>query len=154
MVEDVILMVEDNPKDEMLIKRSLAQANITNEILVARDGAEAVEILFAEKDRVGGDQTPLPTLVLLDLKLPKLSGHEVLQRIRSNERTKLLPVIILTSSDEEIDIVKSYEAGANSYVRKPVKFDDFAKCISDLGLYWTVTNTSPPLWKELTGGTA
>src|SRR5437764_473968 len=116
MMEKVILLVEDNPDDEALTKRALKANNIRNEVVVARDGAEALEFLFA------GDQHNLPTVILLDLKLPKIDGLEVLRRIRADERTKLLPVVILTSSKEEQDVISGYSLGANSYVRKPVDF--------------------------------
>lgn len=134
-----ILLVEDNPDDEMLTMRALRRSKITNPIQVARDGEQALEaILIAE---------PLPSVVLLDLKLPKIDGLEVLQRIRAHERTKLLPVVVLTSSSEERDIIESYSLGANSYVRKPVDFDQFSQAVAQLGLYWVLINE--PLPEEL-----
>ena len=139
----MILLVEDNPDDEALTIRALKRNNIGNRLVVVRDGAEAIEFLFstgAYKDR---DQKDLPQVVLLDLKLPKVDGLEVLRRIRDNENTKLLPVVILTSSKEEQDILKGYELGANSYVRKPVDFDQFVEAVRQLGLYWLVLNETP-----------
>lgn len=134
-----ILMVEDRPEDQMLIKRSLTKAGVANEVVIANDGVEALELLF------GTEAAPAPAyaLVLLDLKLPRLDGHQVLEKIRENEKTVKLPVVILTSSDEQDDIVRSYKHGANSYVRKPVNFEDFSKSVRDVGLYWLVTNVSP-----------
>jgi two-component system, response regulator len=129
-----ILLVEDNADDEQLTLRAMRQSDIPNIIRVARDGAEAHDKLFGE------DAGKLPDLVLLDLKLPKVNGLEVLQRIRSNEKTKTLPVVILTSSDEERDIVESYNLGANSYIRKPVDFDQFIDAVRQLGLYWLSMN--------------
>lgn len=139
-----ILLVEDNPKDELLTLRTLKKCNLANEIAVVRDGAEALEYLFAKGDYSGRNVNDLPTVVLLDLKLPKIDGLEVLRRIRAEERTRFLPVVILTSSDEEKDIIAGYELGANSYVRKPVAFADFGKAIADLGRYWLITNEPPP----------
>ena len=129
-----ILLVEDNADDEQLTLRAMRQSDIPNIIRVARDGAEALDKLF------GAGQDYLPDLVLLDLKLPKVNGLEVLQKIRANENTKTLPVVILTSSDEERDIVESYELGANSYIRKPVDFDQFIDAVRQLGLYWLSMN--------------
>lgn len=129
-----ILLVEDNADDEQLTLRAMRQCEIPTEISVARDGAEAIDILTVQTDK------PLPDLVLLDLKLPKFSGLEVLQRIRADERTKALPVVVLTSSDEERDIAESYNLGANSYIRKPVDFDEFIDAVRQLGLYWLVMN--------------
>ncbi len=130
----MILLVEDNPDDETLTRRALAKNNIQNEVRVTRDGAEALELL----------QTVTPELVLLDLKLPKVDGLEVLRRIRADERTRLLPVVILTSSKEERDLVAGYGLGANSYIRKPVDFAQFVEPVRQLGLYWLVLNQSPP----------
>jgi two-component system, response regulator len=140
IAEKKILLVEDNPKDVELTRRALARANIANVLVVASDGVEAIEYLL------GNSITPpeLPVVVLLDLKLPRIDGLEVLRRIRTEQRTKTLPVVILTSSNEEKDIVGSYNLGANSYIRKPVKFNDFADAIKQLGLYWLVLN-QPPL---------
>ena len=131
-----ILLVEDNADDEQLTLRALRQSDIPNMIRVARDGAEAIDFLF------GKDALTLPDLVLLDLKLPKISGLEVLQKIRSEDRSRALPVVILTSSDEERDIVKSYDLGANSYIRKPVDFDEFIDAVRQLGMYWLLINRS------------
>lgn len=144
MPEKVILLVEDNPDDEDLTIRALRQANVANEIEVVRDGNEAVEFLFCEGEYADRDPSIVPGLVLLDLKLPKLNGIEVLQRMRSDPRTKLIPVVILTSSSEDEDMIQSYESGANSYVRKPVGFADFADAVSQLGLYWMLLNQGPP----------
>lgn len=140
IAEKKILLVEDNPKDVELTRRALTRANIANVLVVASDGVEAIEYLL------GNSITPpeLPVVVLLDLKLPRIDGLEVLRRIRAEQRTKTLPVVILTSSNEEKDIVGSYNLGANSYIRKPVKFNDFADAIKQLGLYWLVLN-QPPL---------
>lgn len=136
----VILLVEDNPDDEMLTKMSLERCKIANEVVVARDGQEALDYLFGSN----GKGEPLaPTVVLLDLHLPKIDGHEVLKRIRADERTKLLPVVVLTSSDEEGDRIKSYNRGANSYVCKPVDFTAFAAAVQELGLYWLLLNRPP-----------
>jgi len=134
-----IMLVEDNPKDIELTKRALIRANIANTLVLAKDGVEAIEYLFSNS------KTPneLPVVVLLDLKLPRIDGLEVLRRIRVEPRTKTLPVVILTSSNEEKDIISSYDLGANSYIRKPVKFNDFADAIKQLGLYWLVLNQPP-----------
>jgi DNA-binding response OmpR family regulator len=131
-----ILLVEDDRDDEELTCRSLREAGIRNQIAVARDGAAALESLF-------GDQASLPALVLLDLKLPKLDGFDVLRRIRADSRTRSLPVVILTSSDADEDVMKSYELGVNSYVRKPVGFAEFARTVGELGLYWLILSESP-----------
>ena len=131
----MLLLVEDNPSDEELTLRSLKKHNIVNEVVVARDGVEAVEYLL-------DDSKQLPDLVLLDLKLPRLSGLEVLQRIRNEDRTKMLPVVVLTSSSQDEDIVSSYRMGANSYVRKPVRFSDFSEAVRQLGVYWLLINES------------
>lgn len=130
-------MVEDSPDDEALILRALRKNNILNEVLVARDGEEATERLF-------GNGSVQPQVVLLDLKLPKVDGLEVLQRIRSDERTRFLPVVVLTSSREEEDVLRSYRLGANSYVRKPVDFAEFVQAVGNLGLYWLLVNEPPP----------
>ncbi len=143
MENRTILLVEDNPKDEALTLRALKKCNLANEIVVTRDGAEALDYLFATGDYTGRDVGDLPAVVLLDLKLPKIDGLEVLRRIRSNERTRLLPVVVLTSSDEEKDIIAGYELGANSYVRKPVVFSDFGMAIAELGRYWLNINEPP-----------
>lgn len=137
-----ILLVEDNPDDVALTLRALKSRNITNDVVVASDGVQAIEYLFG----TGTAPAPveLPAVVLLDLKLPKVNGLEVLQRIRADERTRMLPVVILTSSDEERDIIKGYSLGANSYVRKPVDFVEFTEAAKQLGLYWLLMNRAPP----------
>jgi two-component system, response regulator len=140
--ESVILLVEDNPKDEALTLRALKNANIANRVVVAHDGVEAIDYLFAPG--VDGARNPLPELILLDLKLPRMDGHEVLVQIRNNERTSLLPIVILTTSVEDRDRLEGYRLGANSYVRKPVDFAEFARAIVQLGLYWLVLNERPP----------
>jgi CheY-like chemotaxis protein len=140
----LILLVEDNPSDVELTKRALEKRHISNQLLVAEDGKQALDYLFAEGVHAGRDVTDLPTVVLLDLKLPKLDGLEVLRRIRADSRTKRLPVVILTSSSEEQDLAASYDLGANSYIRKPVDFAKFAEAIEYLGLYWLVLNEPPP----------
>lgn len=139
-----ILLVEDNADDEELTLRALKKNRITNNVVVARDGAEALDYLLATGSHAGRDPMDLPQVVLLDLKLPKIDGLEVLRRLRSNERTKLLPVVILTSSNEEQDRLKGYGLGANSYVRKPVDFGKFTEAVGQLGLYWLLLNEQPP----------
>lgn len=143
MANQVILLVEDNPKDVLLTERAFKLSKIANELHVVRDGAEALEYLLGQQ--AGTAARTAPALVLLDLKLPKVDGLEVLRRIRQDERTRLLPVVILTSSDEEQDILRSYGSGANSYIRKPVDFAQFTEAVSTLGLYWLVLNEPPPL---------
>jgi len=145
MDEKVIFLVEDNPDDEALTIRALRKNNILNEVVVARDGVEALDYLFCRGEYADREPNLLPQIVLLDLKLPKVDGLEVLVQIRANKRTKYLPVVILTSSKEEKDIIDGYELGANSYVRKPVGFDEFTKAIKNLGLYWLILNESPPV---------
>jgi CheY-like chemotaxis protein len=140
----VILLVEDNPDDEALTLRALKRANVTNPVVVARDGVEALDYLLGTGAHAGRDVTVLPRVVLLDLKLPRLDGLEVLRRIRQDARTRLLPVVILTSSSEEQDRVDGYKLGANSYVRKPVEFNQFAEAVRQLGLYWLLLNQPPP----------
>jgi len=137
-----ILLVEDNPDDVALTTRALKSHNIMNDVVVAHDGVQAIEYLFGMEGRPASDE--LPAVVLLDLKLPKLNGMEVLQRIRADGRTRLLPVVILTSSDEERDIIEGYTLGANSYVRKPVNFVEFTEAAKQLGLYWLLMNQAPP----------
>jgi two-component system response regulator len=144
MSQKTILLVEDNPDDEEFTIRALRMAKISNEIVVARDGSEAVEYLFATGRHAGRDPTQVPGVVLLDLKLPKLSGIDVLRRIRAETATKLMPVVVLTSSSEEDDMLRSYESGANSYVRKPVEFVAFANAVSKLGVYWLLVNEPVP----------
>lgn len=138
--EKVILLVEDNPDDERLTIRALKKQNIQNEVVVAHDGVEAIEYLFGEGKHAGRDLSQMPQVVLLDLKLPKLNGLDVLKRIRANERTHSIPVVVLTTSSEERDIVDSYNLGANSYVRKPVDFVEFAEAVKTLGMYWLLLN--------------
>jgi two-component system response regulator len=144
MPDKLILLVEDNPDDEELTLRALRQAKVANDIAVARDGAEALEFVFAEGRHAGRDAARLPAVILLDLKLPKLSGLDVLQRLRADERTRLIPVVVLTSSSEDEDMLKSYRSGANSYVRKPVEFSAFVGAVSQLGVYWMLINQPPP----------
>lgn len=144
MERKVILLVEDNADDVALTLRSLSKSKVVNEVVVVRDGVEALEYLLGTDDSDSGKLGVLPEVILLDLKLPKIDGLEVLRRIRSHERTKLVPVVVLTSSDEEPDLVESYRLGANSYVRKPVDFTRFAEAIRHLELYWMVLNQSPP----------
>jgi two-component system response regulator len=139
----VILLVEDNPDDEALTLRALKKNNILNDVVVARDGVEALDYLFGNGTHAGRDNAGLPQIVLLDLKLPKIDGLEVLRRIRSHERTRLQPVVILTTSNEDHDVISSYELGANSYIRKPVDFEQFMEAVRNLGLYWLVLNTAP-----------
>jgi len=138
---NLILLVEDDPDHEALAIRALRKANVANEISVARDGAEALEMI----DKFESGELPMPQLVLLDLKLPKVQGLDVLKAIRSKERASLLPVVVLTSSDEERDIVSSYRLGVNSYIRKPVNFTDFAEATKQLGMYWLLLNQAPPV---------
>ncbi len=139
-----ILLVEDNPDDELLAIRALKKNNIMNEVIVARDGAEALDYLFGTGVYEGRDTSVMPQVILLDLKLPKISGLEVLRRLRDDERTKLLPIVVLTSSKEDRDLNESYRLGANSYIRKPVDFSQFSEAIKQLGLYWLVLNEAPP----------
>jgi DNA-binding response OmpR family regulator len=139
MNRGAILIVEDNPDDVELTRRAFQQHNLSNEIIVARDGAEAEEMLFGN-----GTETPVPALILLDVKLPKLSGLELLQTLRNNRRTALVPVVILTSSVEEDDVVAAYQSGANSYIRKPVNFSEFVSAIKQVGMYWLLMNQPPP----------
>lgn len=141
MAAMTILLVEDNPDDELLALRALTRNKIANKVDVARDGAEAVEYLFGSSDRPPAE---LPQVVLLDLKLPKIDGLEVLRRIRADERTRLLPIVVLTSSSEEKDLIESYSLGANSYIVKPVDFGQFTEAVGRLGMYWLVLNQSPP----------
>jgi two-component system, response regulator len=139
-----ILLVEDNPDDEALTLRALKKNNIGNKVFVVRDGAEALDFLFCTNTYADRDPNDKPQLILLDIKLPKLDGLEVLRRIRADKHTGLLPVVILTSSKEEQDLLEGYKRGANSYIRKPVDFTQFAEAIRDLGLYWLVLNETPP----------
>jgi CheY-like chemotaxis protein len=144
MQHKMILLVEDNPDDEALTLRALKKNNIGNELVVVRDGAEALDFIFCQGAYAERNPRDMPQVILLDLKLPKIDGLEVLRRIRANENTKLLPVVILTSSKEEQDRLKGYSLGANSYVQKPVDFDQFIGAVRQLGLYWLVLNEAPP----------
>jgi len=139
-----ILLVEDNPDDEELTRRALKLSHVLNEIYVAHDGVEALEFLFESDPNSGQAARPLPQVMLLDLKLPRLGGLDVLKRVRSDPRTQYLPVVILTSSNEEEDILNSYKLGANSYVRKPVEFSQFSEAVKNLGLYWLLINQPLP----------
>lgn len=139
-----ILLVEDNPQDEKLILRSLKKMNLANQIDVARDGQQALDYLFQENEFAHLKGDPLPTVVLLDINLPRVNGLDVLAKLRDNPRTKFLPVVILTSSDDERDRLKSYENGANSFVNKPLEFSEFAETVARLGVYWLITNKPAP----------
>ncbi|MCI0330901.1 MAG: response regulator [candidate division Zixibacteria bacterium] len=147
MDKKIILLVEDNPDDVELTMRALKKNNIQNEVVVARDGAEALEYLFGEGKYTGRNTSVMPQIVLLDLKLPKVNGLEVLQRLRADSRTRLLPIVILTSSKEEQDLISGYSLGANSYIRKPVDFNQFSEAVRQLGLYWLLLNEPPPVQK-------
>jgi two-component system response regulator len=140
----LILLIEDNPDDEALTLRALKKNNITNEVVVLRDGAEALDYFFGTGKYVGRDTSLMPQVTLLDLKLPKLDGLEVLRQLRADPRTKLIPIVILTSSNEEQDRLKGYGLGANSYVRKPVDFNQFIEAVRQLGLYWLLLNERAP----------
>jgi two-component system response regulator len=144
MTDKPILLVEDNQDDELLTLRAFKKNNIFNEIVVAHDGVEALDYLFGTGAHAGRDPDDLPQLVLLDLNLPRIGGLEVLRRVREDPRTKLLPVVVLTSSKEEEDVVRSYSLGANSFVRKPVEFDQFTQAVKTLGLYWLLINEPAP----------
>ncbi|HET6585165.1 MAG TPA: response regulator [Nannocystaceae bacterium] len=148
MPSNIILLVEDNPDDVELTLRAFARANVANELVVVRDGEEALEYLFATGRYAGRNVDEQPQVVLLDLKLPKVDGHEVLRRVRAHEATRRLPIVVLTSSNEERDIVRSYDLGANSFVRKPVDFSEFVDAARHLGLYWLVLNCAPPMAKH------
>lgn len=144
MTERYILLVEDNPDDEELTLLSLRKNNLPHDIVVVRDGVEAIEFLFGHGQYSGRDLSRTPTVILLDLKLPKLDGLGVLKRLRADERTRTLPVVVLTSSSQDADVMASYHLGANSYVRKPVEFGSFVEAVSNLGLYWSLLNRPPP----------
>ncbi len=144
MKPKVILLVEDNPDDQTLILRALTRSNIVNEVVVVNDGVEALDYLFCQGIYADRDACNLPQVVLLDLKLPRVNGLEVLRQLRADQRTKTLPIVVLTSSDEENDIIDSYELGANSYIRKPVDFAQFSEAVRQLGLYWVLLNEAPP----------
>ncbi|MCX6029382.1 MAG: response regulator [Chloroflexi bacterium] len=144
MNEKVILLVEDNRDDEELTLLALKESNILNEVVVARDGVETLDYLFGAGKWAGRDPSRRPQIILLDLKLPKLGGLEVLERLRADPRTALIPVVVLTSSSEEEDVIASYRLGANSYVRKPVEFHRFVDAVHQLGLYWLLLNEAPP----------
>lgn len=147
MKDKIILLVEDNPDDITLTLRSLRKNSILNQVVVAKDGVEALDYLFGTGIYAGRDTSVTPVVTLLDLKLPKIDGLEVLKRVRGNERTKLIPIVILTSSKQESDLINGYSLGANSYIRKPVDFEQFNEAIRQLGLYWILLNESPPLVK-------
>jgi two-component system response regulator len=142
--QKVILLIEDNSSDVDLTRRALQKGRIANDLIVASDGKQALDYLFGEGDYAGRDVTDFPAITLLDLKLPKVPGLEVLRRVRADPRTRRLPVVILTSSKEEQDLANGYDLGANSYIRKPVDFNQFTEAIGQLGLYWLVWNESPP----------
>src|SRR5258708_1675185 len=143
-MEKIIMLVEDNPDDEELTLRALRKANIANEVFVARDGTEALDFLFSTGRYSARRPLPMPAVVRLGLKLPKPTGIDVLRRMRADPRTKRTPVVVLTSSSEEEDMLKSYQSGANSYVRKPVEFSSFANAVTQLGMYWMLLNQVPP----------
>ena len=145
MSERYILLVEDNPDDEELTLLSLRKNNLAHDIVVVRDGVEAIEFLFGNGQYTHRDVSHVPTVILLDLKLPKLDGLGVLKRLRAEDRTRTLPVVVLTSSSQDADVIASYNLGANSYVRKPVEFGAFVEAVSSLGLYWVLLNRPPPL---------
>ena len=148
MHNSVILLVEDNPDDQLLTLRALKQNQIMNEVVVAADGVAALDYLFGEGTYQGRNLEQMPQVILLDLKLPKLDGFEVLQRIRKDERTRCLPVVILTTSNEEQDRLRGYGMGANSYVRKPVEFGEFIHAVKQLGLYWLLLNENAPVTRR------
>lgn len=144
MEEKLILLIEDNPDDQALTLRALRKNNIRNRVVIRQDGVEALDFLFCEGADAGRNPHDMPQVILLDLKLPRIDGLDVLRRIRADERTRLLPVVILTSSKEEQDMIKGYGYGANSYVRKPIDFNQFVEAVNQLGLYWLVLNEPPP----------
>ncbi len=142
--EKVILLVEDNPDDEELTLRALAKCGINNRVVVCRDGADALNYIFGRGNYKGRNPADFPAVTLLDLKLPKVDGLTVLERVRADKRTRLMPIAILTSSNLEEDLIRGYQLGVNSYVRKPVKYELFVEAIRQLGLYWLLLNESPP----------
>src|SRR6266704_1628356 len=144
----IVLLVEDNPDDEALTLRALKKNNIRNEVVVARDGSEAIDYLFGTGVFAGRDLSSMPQIILLDLKLPKIDGFEVLNRVRASESTKLLPVVILTTSNEDQDRIRGYDLGANSFVRKPVEFEKFIEAVRQLGLYWLILNEPAPVLRR------
>jgi CheY-like chemotaxis protein len=143
--ETEILLVEDNPTDLALALRVFRKHELANRIEVARDGAEALDFLFGEGAHAGRGGLQIPKVILLDLKLPKIGGHEVLRRIKGDPRTRTIPIVVLTSSQEEKDLVESYELGVNSYIVKPVDFDQFSDCLKQIGIYWLLSNAPPKL---------
>jgi two-component system response regulator len=145
MEDKVILLVEDNADDELLTLRALKKNNIRNEVVVARDGSEALDYLFGTGVHAGRDLSAMPQIILLDLKLPKVDGFEVLNRVRASEITRFLPVVILTTSNEDQDRIRGYDLGANSFVRKPVEFEKFIEAVRQLGLYWLILNEPAPV---------
>lgn len=147
MKDKIILLVEDNPDDVELTIRAFKKNNIMNKVIIASDGVEALDYLFGTGTYAGRDLQDLPVVILLDLKLPKIDGMEVLKQIRQDERTKLIPVVILTSSSEQKDVVNGYSLGANGYIRKPVEFSKFVEAMKALGLYWLLWNEPPPVGK-------
>jgi len=148
MEQSVILLVEDNPDDEALTLRALKKNNIRNEVIIARDGVEAVDYLFGTGAHAGRDLSVMPQVILLDLKLPKMDGFEVLERFRYSEFTRYLPVVILTTSSEDQDRIRGYDLGANSFVRKPVEFDKFIEALRQLGLYWLILDEAAPVLRR------
>ena len=144
MKNNTILVVEDNPRDEALTLRALKKNNVANDVVVARDGVEALDYLFGTGSYAGRDVSEIPEIVLLDLKLPKMDGLQVLAKLRADRRTRFIPVVVFTSSSEQEDMIKSYDLGANSYVRKPVDFEQFSEATKQLGMYWLLLNQSAP----------
>ena len=144
MTDKIILLVEDNADDELLTRRAFQKNNILNEVVVAHDGVEALDYLFATGPHEGRSLNPPPAVILLDINLPRIGGLEVLRRLRADERTRMLPVVVLTSSREEQDLVDSYRLGVNAYVVKPVAFEAFVKAVKDLGVFWALVNEPPP----------
>ncbi len=143
--KSVLLLVEDNPDDEELTLLAFEQSPVSNEVVVARDGVEALDYLFGTGMYANRDTSALPALILLDLQLPRINGLEVLQRLRSDDRTKLIPVVIMTTSNEQQDLINSYALGCNSYIRKPVDYDQFVTAVQQLGMYWLFLNEAPPI---------